>query len=257
MSNQNLLNIINPPAHVIYSEQEQKDVSQILFAEQKKTMTDLEFMRYITHDVNNKKLENGRINFNIGDKTFALSISPHSNTFEDNIEEKIKPLVMALKQKRYLTYSSCEGHGIHFRRYIGLAFADEESREYFYNYINSLKLPGVLMNLKNTVSNIVLDVEASKNRKNVKIDGKDERAEKSDEEILKEVQTFNIQFHKTYQQYFFLELEISQKVPIGKEFFQKFFFSIKTIVFKFLYMEKNTKIITDSINSNNFKKYKY
>lgn len=257
MSSQNLFNIINPSAHVVYIEREQQDVSKILFAEQKQQMTDDEFIKYITHNVNNTKWEDGRINSNIGDKNFALSISPYSKTFEDNIEEKIKPLVSALKKKRYLTYSSCEGHGIHFRRYVGLAFADTESREYFFNEINSLKLSGVKMNLKNTVSNIVLDIESSKNKKSAKIDGIDEKTEKTENEILKEVYTFNIQFHKTYKEYYFLELEISQKVPSSKEFFEKFFFSLYTMYLKFFKMEKFTKIITDKINSADFKKYKY
>ena len=44
----------------------------------------------------------------------------------DNIEPKIAPLVSALHKKRYLTYSSCEGHDYTYRRYVGLVLGRGE-----------------------------------------------------------------------------------------------------------------------------------
>ena len=68
---------------------------------------------------------------------------PYAESFFDNIEPKIAPLVSALHKKRYLTYSSCEGHDYTYRRYVGLAFSDEESRDYVVDQVKALKLWGL------------------------------------------------------------------------------------------------------------------
>ena len=68
---------------------------------------------------------------------------PYAESFFDNIEPKIAPLVSALHKKRYLTYSSCEGHDYTYRRYVGLAFSDEESRDYVVDQVRGTQALGV------------------------------------------------------------------------------------------------------------------
>jgi len=261
MNNQSLFNIINPAAHIVYSEKGKQIRTEILQAKQEKNMTTDEFIFHITHHANNLKKDNGRINSSIGDNEMALSVSPYSKTFDYNIEEKIMPLVNGLKAKRYLTYSSCESHGLSFRRFVGVAFADEESRGYVFNFINSLGLPGVKMYLKDSVSNIVIDVKASGTKPHPKIIGVDKRVDRSNEERQGETKAFNIQFHRTYNSYCFLEIVISQAVFSFEDFprkiFKNFPYSIYLAYLRIFKMEQITKKITEEINSKNFKKYKY
>ena len=73
------------------------------------------------------------------------------------------------------------------------------------------------------------------------------------EEKQKEINTFNIQFHRKYDFYCFLEIEISQKVDFEKNFF-KALYLLYLRVFK---MEKITRKLVSAINSLEFKKYKY
>lgn len=70
-----------------------------------------ELIYHLTHKTNNILHEDGRIylKINASGELFAQSISPYSETFLNNIEPKIKELVQAFINKRYLTYSSCEG----------------------------------------------------------------------------------------------------------------------------------------------------
>ena len=155
---------------------------------------DSDFVYYLTHKTNNVHHKDGRIylKINSNGELFAQSVSTYSETFFQNIEPKIKNLIQALIDKRYLTYSSCEGHGMSFRRYVGLAFSDEESREHLINEIKKLKLPGVNFIKKNSVSNNKLEFGDNgsffyKEKINV-IDKEDET----------ETFCFNIQFHRSY-----------------------------------------------------------
>jgi hypothetical protein len=49
------------------------------------------------------------------------------------------------------------GHGLSFRRYVGLAFCDENSRRHIKEEILKLKLPGVYCVEKEAVSNNVIE----------------------------------------------------------------------------------------------------
>lgn len=213
---------------------------------------------YLTHKTNNKIHNNGRIYLKINAKgdLFAQSISPYSDTFLENIEPKIKNLVSGFIKKRYLTYSSCEGHGYSFRRYIGLAFSDTESREVLISEIKKLRLCGVEFVEKNSVSNNPLQFNKEQiYTYNKKIIPEDKYSEK-------ETQAFNIQFHRHYERYYFLELIISKSIEkfndnyISLSFIKWLWRNLPTILIKKFLLETNTKKIENLINSDTIKKYK-
>ena len=146
--------LINPSAIVI-SAPTNLAKREYLQEEVLNFVCEVDYMYYISHKVNNVKQKDGRIYLKMVDGILhANSLSPYAEKFEDNIEKGIKPLVMALKKKRYLTYSSSMGHGPSFRRYVGLAFADEETRDYVAKEINNLNIIGVITKKMDTVSNM-------------------------------------------------------------------------------------------------------
>lgn len=218
-----------------------------------------ELIYHVTHNTNNVVHTDGRIYLKITAKgeLFAQSISPFSKTFLDNIEPKIKDLVKALIEKRYLTYSSCEGHDLSFRRYIGLAFVDEETREHLIKEIKKLNLLGVEFHKKESVANCPIEFNDNGNYtyKN-KIVPENQINEQ-------EIHAFNIQFHRQYQRYYFLELVILKAVPMfeGKlmsfKFFKWILSNIPLIIAKKFFVESYTRKITQLIKSDKIKKYKY
>lgn len=218
-----------------------------------------ELIYHITHHTNNVIHKDGRIYMKINAKgeLFAQSISPFSKTFWDNIEPKIKDLIQAFIDKRYLTYSSCEGHGLSFRRYIGLAFVNEETREHIIEEIKNLKLPGIEYHKKDSVSNSPIDFNHNGNyvyRQKV-------IPEQNINE--KEIQAFNIQFHRQYERYYFLELVIFREIPIFQEswlslkFFKWIIRNLPLMFAKKFLVELYTRKITQLIKSDKIKKYKY
>ncbi len=212
-----------------------------------------EYLFYLTHKVNNIKHDDGRIYL---DKTenalYANSVSPFSETFEQNIEPKIKPLVDVLIKKRYLTYSSCEGHDLSFRRFVGLAFADEDSRQYVIDYIAKLNIKGITLNSIDSVSN---------QKSNQKRRGQSIRYEEKYNPLLVENEyetlSFNIQFHRNYSSYFFLEIIILDSVDIGLSLFKNPIKNSWLFFMKIFFWDKLTKRLCDELVKDSFKKYKF
>lgn len=218
-----------------------------------------ELIYHLTHNTNNIKHKDGRIylKINANGELFAQSISPFSKTFLDNIEPKIKELIESLIDKRYLTYSSCEGHNMTFRRYVGLAFAEEASRDHLINEIKKLNLYGIEYHSRNSVANCPIEFNDKGNYTyKSKIIPKDEMDEK-------ETEAFNIQFHRKYERYFFLELVILKAVPnfkgkiISFLFVKWIFKNIPLVLAKQFLVERYTKKITELVKSEKIKKYKF
>jgi hypothetical protein len=212
---------------------------------------------HMTHKVNNQFHSNGRIYMKLTKQgeLYANSVSPYSEKFLDNIEEKIKPLVQAFHNKRYLTYSSCEGHGLSFRRYVGLAFCSEETREYVAQQILNLKLPGIKVNRLAHVCNQKVGL----GKKNTpQIDSKYTQEElKQDFYFDEEILTFNIQFHRNYEQYYFLEIVILEAIPYGWHGIGAWFKKVWLGFLKKYYWDKLTCKIVNLVESSAFKKYHY
>ena len=240
--------VINAPATAVKQQSLKEEVLDF--------KSEVDYMYYISHKVNNVKQKDGRIFLKMVDGILhANSVSPYSDKFEENIEDGIKPLVLALKKKRYLTYSSCMGHGPSFRRYIGLAFADEETRDYVANEIKSLKILGVKTKNMNTVSNM----KVTKNTRTNKPEFEKYREEERQREISqeKEVTTFNIQFHRNYEQYFFMEIIILDVINYEYEGILK---EVQKLFWRFVkvfYWDKLTKKVEKYVQSDKFKKYLY
>lgn len=232
----------------------------IFIQEAKKFKSSEEYCHYITHKINNVTHKDGRIYLRIDEHSnlIAASVSPYSKTFDCNIEEKIKPLVLAFKSKRYLTYSSCMGHGQDFRRFVGLAFCSEESRQYVADKILSLKLPGVKVNFLSTVSNSKVTQNSRSNLPEFGVysaEEKIERKESPDHEM--ETFCFNIQFHRKYQQYYFLEIVILDAIPYE---YQGVFTEIQKCflrMYKLLFWDYLTNKITKLVQSEDFTRYSY
>jgi hypothetical protein len=254
---ENSFNPITPTSIVSYVNVQSISHS-ILIADKKQEAfaSTEEFIYYLTHEVNNKIHKNGRIYMKIdtNGQLYANSVSPYSESFLANIEEGIKPVVLALKNKRYLTYSSCEGHGNSFRRYVGLAFADIESRTYVADYISGLGIPGVKIKLLDSVANNPIDINSGKNIKFLdKINPLDCLTE---EHKQSETDMFNIQFHRKYDNYLFMELIILEEIPVGK-FWKSPLKHIWLFIMKRYFLDKITQKVTNSIQNLQFKKYPY
>lgn len=240
--------VINAPTNPVKHQALQEEVLNF--------ESEVEYMHYISHKVNNVKQKDGRIYLKMVDGILhANSLSPYAEKFEDNIEEGIKPLVMALKKKRYLTYSSCMGHGPSFRRYVGLAFADEETRNYVARQINSLNIVGVTTKNMDTVSNMRVTQHNRTNKPEFGKYTEEDRQKEITQE--KEVTTFNIQFHRNYEQYFFMEIII---LDVIKYEYEGIFKEVQKLFWRFLkvfYWDKLTKKVENHVQSDKFKKYPY
>lgn len=248
--------IIEPVAIVTQAQQSQ-NIKHAIFQEEKLDFSSTEdYLYYVTHKVNNVHQPNGRIYLKMVDgKLHANSVSPYADKFWKNIEKGIYPLVKALYDKRYLTYSSCEGHGMDFRRYVGLAFADEKTRQYVANEIAKLKIFGVKTKMLESVCNM----KASPHERTHKPQFDKYTEEQRVHEVTQEQETlaFNIQFHRNYENYYFLEIIIFDSINYH---YEGIFQEVKKMglrIVKKLYWDKATRKITEHINSKSFKKYPF
>lgn len=244
-------NSLFPPAIIAFAEV--KKISTVLKAA-KDFQNEQDYLHYLTHDVNNVVHKDGRIYMQLGEdgKLYANSVSPFSSNFWNNIEPKIKPLLKVLVEKRYLPYSSCEGHGSTFRRYVGLAFADESSRDYVANYIVNKKIPGVKLNFLDSVCNQKIDLT---NKRSVKYSDKYDPKEVEQKES--EIKSFNVQFHRKYTQYFFLEIIILDAVVFDFKALKNPCETLWLLYMKKFKWDKITKQLTSALESIDFRKYKF
>ena len=79
--------------------------------------------------------------YNVGGRTFIFKdhlgqhvstfVSQYSDIIEKNLEPEVRDAVLALNQKGYLTYTSCQGHNDSLHRYIGVVFNTKEQKGKF------------------------------------------------------------------------------------------------------------------------------
>lgn len=244
-SPQSIIVQVDQPARINHFVLEEKP--NLKFASQE------ELVYYITHNLPNKKHSNGRIYMKINEdgQLFANSVSPYSAIYLDNIEQKIQPLVLAFHNKRYLTYSSCEGHGLSFRRYVGLAFADVESRQYVADEVTNLNIPGVYVKYLESVTNQKIE----RNHKGDPIFMQKYQQQENLE--YEETKNFNIQFHRNYDKFYFLEIVILEEAVLSIKKPFKLLRGLWLLFMKKYFWDTLTQKITTHINSEHFKKYKY
>ena len=158
----------------------------------------------------------------------SITISPFSDTFWLNIEDKMKPLVKALIDKSYMPFSCCQGHSIFFPRYVHLAFGSEAERDNTMKLLKSFTwfIPGVVIEKIKMPHNTAVDKR-----------GKLTRLEKAT--INKEsVMSFNTVFHQNYDNYYCLNIIIFRR--------------LRDYIMKLLFWDKVTNYLVKKIKSRDF-----
>lgn len=266
MQGRDSINPVAPPSIVAYAQAHSvREFLLVAQAPEQQFATEEEAIYYLTHKINNVRHEDGRIYMKLtkDGQLYANSVSPYAETFFENIEPKIAPLVSALHKKRYLTYSSCEGHDYTYRRYVGLAFSDEESRDYVIDQVKALKLWGVELRKFDQVANQDIDAGRLKAHQQApKYLGKFRPSELSQDDWqarkAAETRAFNIQFHRNYDTYFFLEIVIFTDLDLSLTWLLKNPLKSVWLYFmkKYLWDRTTQKIVT-LVESEQFRKYQY
>lgn len=194
----------------------------------------------------NKQWPDGRIYGLSKDGQYTShSVSPYSKHFSQNIEEKIKPLVFALKEKNYLTISSCQGHGIYFKRYVTIIFPSKETALEFKNKFPFKKLKFNLNHCSEVLNNS-LEIDNQGNILNSKKEMRQNTKESS-------VEYINFFSKRNYADAWLLEMIISDQIK-HEEGIWKYFKNWKEIIFKKIFINLYTKMITkfvkEKINEN-------
>lgn len=232
-------------------------IEQLVAAQTKSQIefkTTEELLRHIKYNISNIKHPDGRINLGLDEhgREIANSVSPYSRIFEEQLEDGIKEVVLALTSKRYLTYSSCEGHDIWGRRFVGLAFNSVEEREKFCSFFEKFKKYGVEFQCNDSPSNIESSVLNGKIKYNKLLPC--EAKEKDEKQKELEVMTFNCQFRRNYQEYFFVDLVI---LDFFKQGFWQSFYNIYLWLLKKYFWKNITFKILQKIQDKSFPNYKF
>lgn len=247
------LGIHSAPIAIIAQAPTPAQATLVAVAQQQQMGDDIarhDFLHHLTHEVSNTLQADGRINLGHDEhgRVLANSVSPYSKIFWDNIEPGVKPLIEALRAKRYLPYSSCEGHCTRSRRYVGLAFVSPETREAFAKSIEALRLPEVLCRRLDRVANMKHDMEAE-----------DASSPKRSDDFRyyqrkDETDGFNVSFHRRYERYWFLELVIFDVTPPVKNL-KTLWKAIKLRVLKKWFWPRVTGRITRAVSQKDFPVY--
>lgn len=166
------------------------------------------------------------------------SVSPYSKHFSKNIEKNIQPLVFALKEKNYLTISSCEGHSIYFKRYVTVIFPSKETALEFKERLPFKKLKFNLNHCSDVLNNS-LEVDDYGNILN----SKKEKRENDKQAALEYVNCF---IKRNYADAWFLEIIISDQIK-HEEGIWKYFKNFKEIIFKKIFINFYTNRLTNFI----------
>jgi hypothetical protein len=161
---------------------------------------------YVTHNIHNRKQKNGRINrFNTETGQYsANSVSPFAENFEsNNIEPKIQPVVSALLSRGYYTYSSCAGHCLSDRRFVGIAFPNLMLKIRFLAQMSHLRGMGVSFRELESVVNQKSAITAT-GLETIPYGEAGQRYVSLEEET----HVFNIQFHEEAERFYFVEMII-------------------------------------------------
>lgn len=200
------------------------------------------------HDLQHKNLnkeKDGRINcgFDEDGKILAHSVSPYSKEFFSAIEPKIKPLMSALRNKLYLTTSSCQSHCLYSRRYVTLAFWSHKCADNFVYEISRL-VPGIIFKKFKAESymNMVMEWDENGNFKGLK------RGNATKEAATR---SLNMMFDRNYEEYIIVEMIIAEEITNKDTWFS----SLKKKLFKIFFMEKRTKQLVDAILSDDVSWY--
>lgn len=222
--------------------EERKTLKKEVVLKQKEALSQRDLLIKICDTSFNTKWPDGRIYSHTEDgENISHSVSPHSKTFLNNIEDKIKPLIISLMQKNYFTMSSCQGHDLHDRRFIMLVFPSKETALEFKNTI-PFKFKYNISNVVN-VLNMNLDVDKFGNINQI------EKQSKINNQHESAMEYINCLIQRNYADAWLLELIISDVIPDIKNPLD-FFKYWKQLFFKVFLNNYYTKKLTRFIESN-------
>lgn len=212
-----------------------------LVLKKREPLTEREKLLKLVNTTHNKKWEDGRIYALSKDGSYSShSVSPYSKSFLDNIEEKIKPLVLALKDKNYLSISSCEGHTIYFKRYVTLVFPSKETALQFQSQMPFKRIKFVLKHCTEVLNNAVETDEYGNILNTKKIEPVDNKEGS--------IEYINYLIKRSYADAWLLEVIISDQIH-HSDGWSKYFKNWKEIIFKKFFMERFTKKLTEFITT--------
>lgn len=173
---------------------------------------DPKFTRWVVENVQNKHHESGRINYlGVGYSSGpAITVSPYVPHYLQNVEEGIKPVVVALFNRGYLTYSSCMGHDNLEPRYVCVAFHSEEVREQITTLLSrKFKFLEKINLIRFTLVSSALNSKVNLNSKGALTSV--ERSSKK-ESSQREREYFNTLFYRRHESWCFLSIRIGMEV---------------------------------------------
>lgn len=211
----------------------------------RRPLTDEEKLVTLVNTTLNKRQKDGRI-YALSEtgEYSSHSVSPYAETFLDNIEDGIKPLVLALKDKCYLTISSCESHGLSFRRYVTIVFPSQETAEDFLKGI-PFHIDNKLFHCTEFLNNSVDIDQHGKVSNSHKIAPQSNSFEMSLEYV-------NTMFQRRYADAWFLELTISPAIDIKSDwhYVTKLPAIIKKILFTSYYTNRLIHFVKTQLEKN-------
>lgn len=209
-------------------------------------LTKRELLTKLVNTTYNKKHSNGRIYAPTDDGSYSShSVSPYCESFWDNIEEGIKPLVLAFKNKNYLSTSSCEGHNIYFKRYVTLAFPSQESALELKKQLQFKRLKFKLNHCSEVLNNRITHNKYGEILKTEKIESTADREDS--------IEYMNTMIKRNYAEIWLLEIIISDQIE-HEEGWKKYLKNWREIIFKKFFIKsftnKLTKFITNKLTPN-------
>ena len=228
------------PAYFYSREANIKSEKKDYIIAKKKSLSEKEILNKIINTSYNKKWPNGRIHgLDKSGNYVSHSVTPYAKTFLDNIEDKIKGLVLAFKNKGYFSISSCEGHSLWDRRFVMLIFPSKQAAEDF-----TKQLPfNLTYNLKhaNEFLNTYIDYDQYGNINNAS-------KQIPSNDTNKSLAYINAFTKRNYADAWFLEVIIADSIPYSTGLI-KYFKNIKLIIFKKFFINSYTNKITDFITN--------
>lgn len=204
----------------------------------KQSLSKKQILNKIINTSYNKKWPDGRIyGLDKEGKYVSHSVSPYADSFLDNIEENIKPLIIALKNKGYFSISSCQGHSLWDRRFLKLIFPSKDTALDFQKHIPFK----VKYNLKHATDflNVDLDIDEFGNIKNA-----------TKNNLLKNksqaLEYINFFIKRNYSDAWFMEIIIADSIPHSLKPWQYLKY-LKDIVFKKIFLNYYTNKITQHV----------
>ena len=214
-----------------------------------------EVLHKLHFETNNIRHEDGRIYGGV-DKDgnyVAYFVSPYAKRFWDNVEPGVVPLVKALQHKRYLTYSSCQGHCLLSRRFVGIAFNDVESREALCQPLEAANIPHLKIRRLDKAANQSARVDDAGL---VKVS----KGENTNEDAAGEELGFNFAFGRNYDDYCFAELIVCDQLPHDRWYKSLLRNPVKygpLLYSKARHWDDLTKRVAALIRSSDIPKYRY